>query len=154
MANTKKSQSSNKFLWIWIAVALLFIGGFITLAVLSSIPSQVSAQIAEATRVPANISVQTAADKLAQGTYLLDVRQQSEWEEGHVDGAVLIPLDQLEARMDEIPADQEVMIICRSGNRSGQARDLLRAKGLLNTTSVDGGMNAWISAGLPVVTGP
>ncbi len=154
MTKNKTQQNSSKFLWIWIAVALLFIGGIITLAVLSGSTSQNGAQLAEATRVPANISVQTAADKLAQGTYLLDVRQQSEWEEGHVDGAVLIPLDQLEARIDEIPADQEVMIICRSGNRSGQARDLLRAKGLMNTTSVDGGMNAWISAGLPVVTGP
>jgi rhodanese-related sulfurtransferase len=47
-----------------------------------------------------------------------------------------------------------VLIICRSGNRSGQARDLLRAAGLKRTTSISGGINAWMAKGLPVVSGP
>ena len=84
----------------------------------------------------------------------MDVRTVEEWNQGHVDGAVLIPLDQLGARVNEVPKDQDVLIICRSGNRSGQARDLLRGQGFDRTTSISGGINAWIAKGLPVVTGP
>ena len=106
------------------------------------------------TTLPATISVSDAAERFAAGAFLLDVREQSEWNEGHINGAVLIPLGQLSTRLAEIPADRDVLIICRSGNRSAQARDQLRAAGFPNTTSIDGGMNAWISAGLPMVTGP
>lgn len=106
------------------------------------------------TTLPAAISVSEAAERFAAGAYLLDVREQSEWNEGHINGAVLIPLGQLSTRLSEIPADRDVLIICRSGNRSAQARDELRAAGYPNTTSINGGMNAWITAGLPVVTGP
>lgn len=106
------------------------------------------------TTLPATISVSEAADRFAAGAYLLDVREQSEWNEGHINGAVLIPLGELSTRLSEIPADRDVLIICRSGNRSAQARDQLRSAGYPNTTSIDGGMNAWITAGLPVVTGP
>ena len=104
--------------------------------------------------LPATISVTDAAERFAAGAFLLDVREQSEWNEGHISGAVLIPLAQLPTRLSEIPTDRDVLIICRSGNRSAQARDQLRAAGFPNTTSIDGGMNAWIAAGLPVVTGP
>jgi rhodanese-related sulfurtransferase len=106
------------------------------------------------TILPDTISVSDAAERFAAGAFLLDVREQSEWNEGHINGAVLIPLAQLSTRLSEIPADKDVLIICRSGNRSAQARDELRAAGYPNTTSIDGGMNAWITAGLPVVTGP
>jgi rhodanese-related sulfurtransferase len=106
------------------------------------------------TTLPATISVSEAADRFAAGAYLLDVREQSEWNEGHISGAVLIPLAQLSTRLSEIPTDRDVLIICRSGNRSAQARDELRAAGFANTTSIDGGMNAWITAKLPIVSGP
>lgn len=104
--------------------------------------------------LPATITVQQANEQFANGAYLLDVREPSEWDVAHVEGAVLIPLGELSTRISEIPTDKDVLIICRSGNRSGQARDLLRAAGLNRTTSVDGGMNAWMAAGLPVVSGP
>jgi len=106
------------------------------------------------TTLPAAISVSEAAERFTAGAFLLDVREQSEWNDAHINGAVLIPLGQLSTRLSEIPADRDVLIICRSGNRSAEARDQLRAAGYPNTTSVNGGMNAWITAGLPVVTGP
>lgn len=84
---------------------------------------------------------------------MLDVRQPEEWAQGHIDGGILIPLGELESRISEIPTDRDVLIICRSGNRSTQARELLRSAGLTRTTSIMGGMNAWLAAGLPVVTG-
>lgn len=111
-------------------------------------------QKADTSGMPATISVQEASQQFAEGAFLLDVRTQEEWDQGHVEGAVLIPLDQLAARSAELPADRDVLIICRSGNRSGQARDLLRNAGFDRTTSINGGINAWIAKGLPVVTGP
>ena len=104
-------------------------------------------------QIAETVSVTQAAELFSAGSFLLDVREPSEWEAGHIDGAVLIPLAELSTRMSEIPKDKTVVIICRSGNRSAQARDQLRAAGYSQTTSVDGGMNAWIEAGLPVVTG-
>lgn len=168
--NTKKQQEQQKkqTLWLWIVLGVVIVGIIITLALLNqgnpptSIPVTDSPHviIEEATvestdaTMPDSISVQEASEQFANGAYLLDVREQSEWNEGHVDGAVLIPLGELSSRISELPTDQDVLIICRSGNRSGQARDLLRSAGMMNTTSVSGGMNAWIAAGLPLVTGP
>jgi rhodanese-related sulfurtransferase len=140
----KTINSKQKTPWILIAVGILAV---IVIAVLVLSQGQSNA-------LPANISVQAAADRFGQGTYLLDVREPSEWNEAHIDGAVLIPLGELSARMDELPVDEDILIICRSGNRSGQARDLLRAAGFSQTTSITGGINGWISAGLPVVSGP
>ncbi len=105
-------------------------------------------------QISSTVSVTQAADLFAAGAFLLDVREPSEWEAGHVDGAVLIPLGQLSARASEVPTDKIVLVICRSGNRSADGRDILKDAGLTQVTSVSGGMNAWIQAGLPVVTGP
>ena len=105
-------------------------------------------------QISSTVSVTQAADLLAAGAFLLDVREPSEWEAGRVDGAVLIPLGQLSARASEVPTDKIVLVICRSGNRSADGRDILKDAGLTQVTSVSGGMNAWIQAGLPVVTGP
>ena len=108
----------------------------------------------ERKQISDTVSVSQAAELFSAGSFLLDVREQSEWDAGHVEGAVLIPLGQLSARMSEVPTDKTVLVICRSGNRSAQARDQLRAAGYTQVTSVDGGMNAWIQAGYKVVTGP
>ena len=107
----------------------------------------------ETKQIADTVSVSEAAELFSAGSFLLDVREPSEWEAAHIDGAVLIPLAELSTRMSEIPKDKTVLIICRSGNRSAQARDQLRAAGYPQTTSIDGGMNAWIEAGLPVITG-
>ncbi len=153
MANKQTKKSTNKqakknMNGIYIAIIALVAIVAVILAV-KFLPGQT----ADSTAIPATISVKDAAERFEAGAFLLDVREQSEWDAGHVEGAVLIPLGQLESRISEIPADQDVLIICRSGNRSGQARDILRAAGLKRTTSISGGINAWISAGLPVVAG-
>lgn len=141
--SVKKKKQNNNNKWIFIGLAAIAI---IVAAVLIFQPKTDS--------MPSTITVQQASEQFANGAFLLDVREPSEWNEAHVDGAVLIPLGELSARVSEIPTDQDVLVICRSGNRSGQARDILRAAGLPRTTSINGGINAWMSAGLPVVTGP
>lgn len=74
---------------------------------------------------------------------IIDVRTQAEYQEGHIPGVANIPLDQLESRMNEIPKDQKVLIICRSGKRSGQGTNLLRGKGFDNVFNVAEGMLGW-----------
>lgn len=91
-----------------------------------------------------------AADRLAAGAFLLDVREPFEWEQAHVDGAVLVPLGEL--TLDHVPADRAVLVLCRSGNRSAYATDALRAAGR-DAVNVSGGILAWHRAGLPVVAG-
>ncbi|MBT2282462.1 rhodanese-like domain-containing protein [Paenibacillus polymyxa] len=90
------------------------------------------------------IAPQEVAERLNKGETLtmLDVREPEEWMEGHVAGANHIPLGELDVRHEELDPSQEIIVICRSGNRSGKACELLNEKGfkVLNMT---GGLNAW-----------
>ncbi|CQR74206.1 putative adenylyltransferase/sulfurtransferase MoeZ [Sporomusa ovata DSM 2662] len=79
----------------------------------------------------------------AQKAVIIDVRTLKEYQEGHIPDAVLIPLNQLETRLDEIPKDQTVLLICRSGRRSAQGTNLLRSKGFEQVVNIEGGMLAW-----------
>lgn len=130
--------------WVWILLAAIVIAGAAYLLTRNT----------PATGLPAEISVVSAYEKYNAGTFILDVRQPDEWAAGHIPNATLIPLGELESRLSEVPTDREVVIVCRSGNRSGQARDLLKNAGFTNVTSMAGGMNLWATSGYPVVTGP
>ena len=97
--------------------------------------------------VPATaISVAEANERWDAGALLLDVREDDEWDAGHIPGATHIPLSELGSRVGELPVDQTILVICRSGNRSEQGRDILLNAGLV-ATSVEGGVNAWRDAG-------
>ncbi|PWI57217.1 rhodanese-like domain-containing protein [Sulfoacidibacillus thermotolerans] len=74
---------------------------------------------------------------------VVDVREISEYREGHVEGSVLIPLGELPHRLHEISPHEEVILVCRSGNRSSQACDILRQRGYTNVRSLTGGLSAW-----------
>lgn len=140
---SKKNQTP---LWILVAVlaVAVFVIGYAALG---------TADAPEAV-YPAEISVAEAFEKREQGAYILDVRQPEEWEQGHIPDATLIPLAELPDRLSEVPADQEVVVVCRSGNRSAQARDILRSAGYTQVTSMSGGVTDWQAQGLPIITGP
>lgn len=97
------------------------------------------------------IDIDGLARRHADGAFVLDVRREDEYAEGHVPGAVLIPLDQLERRLEEVP-EGEVLVICRSGARSAAAVRAMNAAGRTGV-NVAGGTLAWIDAGHPIVTG-
>ena len=66
---------------------------------------------------------------VAQGATLVDVRSSGEWQSGHIDGAVHIPVDEISARMSELPRDHTVVDYCASGMRSARAASALRSAG-------------------------
>ncbi len=103
--------------------------------------------------LPAEVDVAKAAELQAAGAFMLDVREPDEWAAGHIDGVTLIPLGQLPARVAEVPSDRQVVVVCRSGNRSAKGRDILLGAGYSSVTSMAGGMTAWTAAGNRVVTG-
>lgn len=82
---------------------------------------------------------------------LLDVRTPSEFENAHIHGAYNVPLDQLHEHATEVrAATGAVVLICQSGRRAQRAEAVLRAAGMGSMHVLDGGMQAWIAAGLPV----
>ncbi|WP_063752509.1 rhodanese-like domain-containing protein [Streptomyces sp. NRRL S-350] len=97
----------------------------------------------------AQIPTADAAAVPADAT-LLDVREQDEWDAGHVDGALHIPLGQVIARLGELP-DDKLYVLCRVGGRSAQVVQYLVQQGR-DAVNVDGGMYAWQSAGRPMVS--
>jgi rhodanese-related sulfurtransferase len=103
--------------------------------------------------MPPEVDVTTAATLERDGAFILDVREPDEWAAGHIDGATLIPLGQLSSRTGEVPRDRQVVVVCRSGNRSAQGRDILLGAGFKSVTSMAGGMNDWAGSGYRVVTG-
>ncbi len=99
----------------------------------------------------AELSAAEAAAQLqsAQPPFLLDVRQPDEFRQGHIAGATLIPLDDLRGRMGELPKDRQIVVVCRSGARSGVATGWLKAAGY-DAINLSGGMIAWRQAGLKI----
>ena len=98
------------------------------------------------------IDVAEMARQREAGVAVLDVRNPDEYDEAHVPGVILIPLGDLVERVDEVPTEGALPIICRSGGRSAQAAEWLRAQGV-DAVNVAGGMLAWADAGLEIETG-
>jgi rhodanese-related sulfurtransferase len=89
--------------------------------------------------------------QVESSAYLLDVREPDEWAAGHAPGAHHLPMMEVPARIAEIPADTEVVVVCRSGGRSGQVVSYLMGNGWDNVRNLDGGMQAWAAEGRDVV---
>lgn len=92
------------------------------------------------------------APQVEPNVFLLDVREPDEWAAGHAPDAHHIPMMDVPARVAEIPADAEVVVVCRSGGRSGQVVGYLMNQGWDNLRNLDGGMRAWAAAGRDVVS--
>lgn len=143
----KKVSQKRSFPILWIALTLLLIVGAVIV-----IPRLTTGNTT--TALPDEVSVTRAAELRDSGVMMLDVREPEEWNQAHIPGAVLIPLGELQSRLSEVPANQPVVVYCRTGHRSASGRDILKAAGYTNVTSMAGGITAWISQGLPTVSGP
>jgi rhodanese-related sulfurtransferase len=101
------------------------------------------------------VTVEEAITLSKEGALLIDVRESDELAEMSYDVSNIkhIPLGELETRLSEVPKDKQVVVVCRSGGRSGKAQELLQANGFKNVANMEGGMNAWSEKGLPTITG-
>jgi len=102
---------------------------------------------------PREISIRETASKKVNGAYILDVRELPEFVQGHIPGAVMIPLGQLKDRLSELPTDREIVVVCLSGARSRAGLDIIREAGYTKSSNMAGGMAAWKAAGYTTVTG-
>ena len=98
------------------------------------------------------LSPNEVADLLAAGKiHLIDVRENNEWDAGHIEGARLVPLSILPAMLSDLPTDKPVVFHCKAGGRSAQAVALAQRAGLSIDAHMAGGAMAWTAAGLPLV---
>jgi rhodanese-related sulfurtransferase len=89
---------------------------------------------------------------VSDAAYLVDVREPDEWQAGHAPGAHHLPMMEVPGRLAEIPSDGDVVVVCRSGGRSGQVVAYLTANGWDNVRNLAGGMRRWASAGRALVS--
>lgn len=100
------------------------------------------------------LATDEARRMIAEGAVLVDVRTPNEFYEGHIEGARLIPLSQLEGRAGELAAhrDKPVILYCRSGNRSTVAAEILMRKGFKDLYNLRLGIQDWVRRGYPVAS--
>ena len=84
------------------------------------------------------------------GAQVVDVREDGEYQDGHIPGAEHIPVNTVFARRDELSRDRDVIFVCSVGHRSALACEMAAAAGLTRLYNVEGGTKAWINAGYPV----
>ena len=117
--------------------------------------SQVEESTTDGIRV---VAPEQAAETIAnppEGLVILDVRTQEEFDEAHIEGAVMLDFyrDDFAEELAKFDPDVPYVLYCRSGNRSGGARAIMADLGFASVEDVDGGIVGWQDAGLPVVTG-
>ena len=100
--------------------------------------------------IPA-VAVEGVPHPLPEGLVVLDVREPVEWRHGHIDGARHIPLREVPQRLDEVPTDLKVLVVCKVGARSAQATGYLVQNGV-DAVNLDGGMLDWEAVGRPMVS--
>lgn len=94
-----------------------------------------------------------ACKKITDGVAVLDVREPDEWERARIEGAIHIPLGDLQGRIDDVPRNRPVLAYCGAGERSTSAVSILERAGVDTVMSIRGGFSAWENAGEPVERG-
>ncbi|MCB0077759.1 MAG: rhodanese-like domain-containing protein [Anaerolineales bacterium] len=141
-----KSRQTPLFLLLSLAIALL------VAACSSGGSSTAPAAEVDVNALPDTVTAQQVAalQESNADVLVLDVRELSEYEAGHIPGVTLMPVGEVASRLNEIPEDKPVIVTCRSGNRSGQVANFLREQGYENIHNMQGGILAWEAAGLAV----
>ena len=143
----KSKQSSSRhhskrnlaLLWVGLGVLLVVVVGILLLN--SKTPPSVE------------ITPAQAYAKYQQGAFFLDVRTQEEWDQFHIAGSTLIPLDQLPDRLGELPKDKDIVVVCRSGHRALSGTAVLQQAGFTRVSCLSGGLQAWSDANYPLEKG-
>jgi len=103
----------------------------------------------------AEITIDEALALSKKGVLIIDVREPDELAEISYDVSNIknIPLGELEARLSEVPKDKQIIVVCRSGKRSGNAYGILKQNGFTNMANMQGGVLAWQEKGFPTTAG-
>ena len=145
---TKKSrspQSSKRTFIISLTVLALIIGGAAWISTANS-ASTTAPVIASQRITPLEYQ-----NQFGDGSphLLIDVRTPEEFASGHIQNAVNISVETLQARLDEVPGGTPVVVYCRSGNRSASAAQILTENGYQQVYDL-GGIRDWVAVGLPI----
>jgi rhodanese-related sulfurtransferase len=138
-ASRRKNKIHKRNLtWLWIGLGVLAV---VAAGILLSGPKATPS---------VEITPAEAYAKIQQGAFFLDVRSQAEWDQFHIAGSTLIPLDQLQNRLSELPKDKDIVVVCLSGHRSLSGTAILQQAGFPRVSCLSGGLQAWTAAGYPV----
>lgn len=130
---------------IYVVILAIILSVSIVSGCLSSIKPSEKAEYVD-------VSVQKGREMIDTGeVFLLDVRTQEEYNEGHIPGSTLIPVQELETRLNELPQNKKILVYCRSGNRSATASEILIRNGFTQIFNMKGGITEWKNAGYEVV---
>ncbi|MFP4346346.1 MAG: rhodanese-like domain-containing protein [Anaerolineales bacterium] len=133
-------------LWVLVALSVVGCSAFSPSAAME--PAMVVEAPAGVSELPVDLSVEEVHTLFTgEEIVVLDVREPWEYAEGHIPGTTLIPLGELPDRIAEIPEDEVIVIVCRSGNRSSRAQRFLSQQGFDSVHNMLGGMLAWEDAG-------
>jgi rhodanese-related sulfurtransferase len=124
--------------WLWVSLGALLVALVGILLLSSKITPSVE------------ITPAQAYAKFQEGAFFLDVRSQDEWDQFHIAGSTLIPLEELQNRLNELPKDQDLVVVCLSGHRSQSGVTILQQAGFTHIFCLSGGLQAWTAAGYPV----
>ena len=147
---TARKTARRKLNWAWIGAAM----AVTALAVGALVWEQAGGANSANSAVPSSVSVAEAARLRDAGAFVLDVREPAEWASFHIAGAALIPLGDMPQRLNEVPRDRPILVVCLTGHRSLQGRDILLQAGFTQVTTLAGGLTAWRDQGLPTISGP
>ena len=99
------------------------------------------------------IEASQLAEKIAGGFKVVDVREVDEYTDGHIPGAIHVPLQTVPDNLESFRSDQDVFVVCQVGGRSGKACQYLIDQGVTNVVNVAGGTSGWILLGNGVNSG-
>ncbi len=143
-----KTQKQN-LTWLWVGLGILTVVA-VGIVLFNSDASRSAKLPPSPTAASVEISAAKAYAKYQQGTFFLDVRSQDEYIQFHIKGSMLIPLNQLPNRLNELPKDKEVVVVCLSGHRSLNGTAILQQAGFKQVFCLSGGLQAWIDANYPI----
>jgi rhodanese-related sulfurtransferase len=134
----RQKPKKRNLSWLWVGLGALLIA---TVGILLFRPK--AADSTELTLAQAKVKIQ-------QGAFILDVRTQQEWDQFRIAGSTLIPLDELPNRLNDLPKDQDIVVVCLSGVRAQSGIVILQQAGFKHIFYLSGGLNAWKSARYPL----
>jgi rhodanese-related sulfurtransferase len=129
---THKQNAPWKWISLGIAAVVIVVAVILLLPRISGVP---------------HISVAEAYQKYQQGAFFVDVRSQEEFDQAHITNSTLIPLDELQNRLSDLPKDKDIVVVCFSGHRSEEGVTILLKAGFSRARCLTGGLTAWKTAG-------